>query len=90
MKTDRRSQILRDPLGQNSGGLNTLRSPCISAGEAALKGLGESPSQSEKALEDRSNPLDMSKNFSSLCRGLSVLKYFVRWRVAFIYRLVWL
>lgn len=52
------------------------RSRSISAGETALKGLGESPSQSEKAVEDRPNPLSMSRTCSSLCRGLSVLKIF--------------
>jgi hypothetical protein len=48
MKADRRSQLLRDPLCQDSGGLNDLRSPNVSVGEVALKGLGESPSQIEK------------------------------------------
>jgi hypothetical protein len=51
MKADRRSQPWRDHLGQDSGGLNGLRSPSVSAGEAALKGLGELPSPVEKAEE---------------------------------------
>jgi hypothetical protein len=49
--SERRSQLLRDPLCQDSGGLNDLRSPSVSAGEAALKGLGESPSPAKKAVD---------------------------------------
>jgi hypothetical protein len=55
MKADRQSQSLRDPLVQDSGGLNGLRSPCVSADEAALKGLGESPNPVEKA-DDQADP----------------------------------
>jgi hypothetical protein len=42
-----------DPLGSDSGECSGLRSPSASAGEAALKGLGELPSSAKKA-EDQS------------------------------------
>ncbi len=47
MKKNRRSQILRDPTGQDSRDHNSLRSHSVSTGEAALKRLGESPSRAE-------------------------------------------
>jgi hypothetical protein len=53
--SERRSHPLRDPLCQDSGGLNDLRSPSVSVGEAGLKGLEESLSQVEKA-EDQPEP----------------------------------
>jgi hypothetical protein len=50
MKTDRRSHLSEAPFVQGSHDRNVLRSPIASASEAALKGLGESPSQAEKAM----------------------------------------
>jgi hypothetical protein len=57
---------------------NDRRSPSVPASEAALKGLEESASQSEKAVEDRSNPLGMGRSFRSFGRGLSVLRNIFR------------
>jgi hypothetical protein len=50
------------------------RSCSVPVGETALKGLGETSSQSEKAVEDSPNLLGMGRIFSGLCRSLGFLE----------------
>ncbi len=73
-----RSHPLKTVLAYDFGGTSLLRSPYVSAGKAAAKGLGESTSHSEKAVGDRPNLLGLGRTFSSLCGGLNFLRDILR------------